>query len=181
VLDFLTLAVAIGGLHVAAGATLGVFTSFRGRHVRAGVARLAKLGLLLAGGLAAVALAGSLSRTWLFAALGAVAILLVVAMVAEGPLAALDLVLGLGNVLSYSRLMALGLASAILADVANAIARSLSPRPAGLAIGLLLHLVNFSFGLLSPVVAALRLHYVEFFERFYEEGGEPFRPFSLTG
>jgi V/A-type H+-transporting ATPase subunit I len=31
------------------------------------------------------------------------------------------------------------------------------------------------------VVAALRLHYVEFFERFYEEGGEPFRPFALTG
>jgi V/A-type H+-transporting ATPase subunit I len=111
----------------------------------------------------------------------ALGVLVVVAVAAEGPMAALDLVLGLGNVLSYSRLMALGLASAMLADVANSIARGLEPAIAGFAIGLLLHAVNFSLGLVSPVVAALRLHYVEFFERFYEEGGEPFRPFALTG
>jgi V/A-type H+-transporting ATPase subunit I len=124
---------------------------------------------------------GALSRGWLVGGLAALGILVLVAVVAEGPIAFLEVVLGLGNVLSYSRLMALGLASAMLADVANAIGRVLAPRAAGLAICVLLHGVNFSLGLLSPVVAALRLHYVEFFERFYEEGGEPFRPFALTG
>jgi V/A-type H+-transporting ATPase subunit I len=181
VLEFLGLAVAVGGAHVLVGASLGVLTSVRAGHRRAVVARVAKLGLLVAGGVAAVAVAGALPRPWLLGGVAALALFVLVAVVAEGPMAALDLVLGLGNVLSYSRLMALGLASAMLADVANAIGRTLSPPAAGLAIGLLLHVINFSLGLVSPLVAALRLHYVEFFERFYEEGGEPFRPFALAG
>jgi V/A-type H+-transporting ATPase subunit I len=178
---FLGLAVAVGGAHVLVGAALGAFTALRAGHRRKAVARIAKLGLLVAGGLAALAVGGAIPRAWLIGAVGALGAFLLVAVVAEGPMAALDLVLGLGNVLSYSRLMALGLASAMLADVANVVGRTLSPPAAGIAIGVLLHVVNFSLGLVSPVVAALRLHYVEFFERFYEEGGEPFRPFALTG
>jgi V/A-type H+-transporting ATPase subunit I len=181
VLAFLALAVAVGGAHILTGAALGAAMAVRARHVRAAVARFAKLGLLVAMGVGAVAVAGPIPRGWLVGAVAALGVLVVVAVAAEGPMAALDLVLGLGNVLSYSRLMALGLASAMLADVANSIARGLEPAIAGFAIGLLLHAVNFSLGLVSPVVAALRLHYVEFFERFYEEGGEPFRPFALTG
>jgi V/A-type H+-transporting ATPase subunit I len=106
---------------------------------------------------------------------------LAAAILAEGPLAALDLVLGLGNVLSYARLMALGLASVMLAEVANLVASTLEPAGAGVALAVLLHAVNFSLGLISPTVAALRLHYVEFFEKFYDEGGAPYRPFALAG
>jgi V/A-type H+-transporting ATPase subunit I len=76
--------------------------------------------------------------------------------------------------------MALGLASVMLAEVANLVASALQPRAAGLAIAVLLHAVNFTLGLVSPTVAALRLHYVEFFEKFYDEGGAPFRPFALA-
>jgi V/A-type H+-transporting ATPase subunit I len=96
-------------------------------------------------------------------------------------MAALDLVLGLGNVLSYARLMALGLASVMLAEVANLVATTLQPAAAGIAIGVLLHAVNFTLGLISPTVAALRLQYVEFFDKFYDEGGAPYRPFALSG
>jgi len=181
VLAFLWLAVAVGGAHVLVGAALGAFSAIRGGRRRDAVARMAKIGLLAAGAVSATALAGWLPRSYLLGGVAVLLLLMLVAVAAEGPMAALELVLGLGNVLSYSRLMALGLASAMLADVANAIGRTLSPPAAGLAIGALLHVVNFSFGLVSPVVAALRLHYVEFFERFYEEGGEPFRPFALTG
>ncbi len=104
----------------------------------------------------------------------------VAAVAAEGPMAALELVLGLGNVLSYARLMALGLASVMLAEVANAVPARLSPLWAGLTVAVLLHAVNFSLGLVSPAIAALRLQYVEFFERFYDEGGAPYRPFALA-
>jgi V/A-type H+-transporting ATPase subunit I len=104
--------------------------------------------------------------------------LLGVAVVAEGPMAVLELVLGLGNILSYSRLMALGLASVMLAEVANGVATSLEPPAAGLALAVLLHVVNFTLGLVSPTIAALRLQYVEFFEKFYDPGGAPFRPFT---
>ncbi len=95
-------------------------------------------------------------------------------------LALLELVLSLGNVMSYARLMALGLASVMLAEVANGVAADLKPVAAGLAVAVLLHAVNFSLGLVSPAIAALRLHYVEFFEKFYDEGGAPFRPFALS-
>ena len=94
--------------------------------------------------------------------------------------AALDLVSGLGNVLSYARLMALGLASAMLAEVANGIGAGLRPAALGLALAVLLHAANFTLCLVSPAVAALRLHYVEFFERFYAEGGAPYRPFGAA-
>jgi V/A-type H+-transporting ATPase subunit I len=76
--------------------------------------------------------------------------------------------------------MALGLASVMLAEVANHIATALEPAPVGLALGVLLHGVNFTLGLISPAVAALRLQYVEFFEKFYDEGGFPFRPFGVA-
>jgi V/A-type H+-transporting ATPase subunit I len=179
-MTFLRLALAVGALHVGAGMALGLATALRCGHRRDAVARAAKLLLLGAVVLAALALDGLVARSALGPALLAALGLLTVALVAQGPLAALDFVLGLGNVLSYARLMALGLASVMLAEVANLVGGTLQPRAAGIALGVLLHVVNFTLGLISPTVAALRLHYVEFFEKFYDEGGAPYRPFALA-
>jgi V/A-type H+-transporting ATPase subunit I len=178
---FLGVVLAVGAAHVAIGMALGLREAFRRAHRREALARAAKLVLLVLGVVAGGALAGVLPHAALRPALAAGAVALAVAVVAEGPMAALDLVLGLGNVLSYSRLMALGLASVMLAEVANLVAGTLEPAAAGIAIAVLLHAVNFSLGLISPTVAALRLHYVEFFEKFYDEGGAPYRPFALAG
>jgi V/A-type H+-transporting ATPase subunit I len=177
-MTFLGLVLGFGGVHVAIGMALGVASAVKGGHAREAVARAAKL-LLLASAAAIVGtLGGALPRAALVPLLAALGGLLLVAVAAEGPLAALDLVLGLGNVLSYSRLMALGLASVMLAEVANGVATSLAPAAAALTLAVLLHAVNFSLGLVSPTIAALRLHYVEFFEKFYDPGGAPFRPFA---
>jgi V/A-type H+-transporting ATPase subunit I len=181
VMTFFAAAVAIGGVHVAAGMVLGVTAALRRRRVREAAGRGAKLLLLVSAALVAGASAGVLPPAILVPAVGAGGAFLVVAVVAEGPLAALELVLALGNVLSYARLMALGLASVMLAEVANLLAETIEPAVAGLALGVLLHAVNFSLGLISPTIAALRLHYVEFFDKFYDEGGAPYRPFALSG
>lgn len=180
VMPFLALALGVGGAHVVVGTALGVLTAVRGGHRRHAVARAAKLALLLAAAAWIAARSGVLPASGGVpaAAIGAVA--LAVAVATEGPLALLEVVLGVGNVLSYARLMALGLASVMLAEVANTVARTLEPVAAGVAIAVLLHAVNFSLGLISPTVAALRLHYVEFFEKFYDEGGVPYRPFALA-
>ncbi|MBI5186509.1 MAG: hypothetical protein HZA01_12405 [Nitrospinae bacterium] len=80
------------------------------------------------------------------------------------------------NILSYSRLMALGLASIIMADLADDLLGS------GLWIGfaipalVLMHALNFAIGVLSPAIQAIRLHYVEFFSQFYSPRGIPFSP-----
>jgi V/A-type H+-transporting ATPase subunit I len=180
-MTFLGLALALGGVHVLTGLALGAVSALRGGRRREAIARAAKLLLLVAAGLAALALVGVLPRAVVRPALLSGLGLLAVSVAAEGPMALLELVLALGNVLSYARLMALGLASVMLAEVANLVAATLHPAAMGIVIGVLLHAVNFTLGLISPTVAALRLHYVEFFEKFYDEGGAPYRPFALSG
>lgn len=179
-MPLLGVSLAIGWVHVAIGMVLGVVGAARAGRVREAIGRGAKLLMLATSACAACSLLGVLPRAALVPAAVGAAGSLAVAVGCEGPLAALDLVLGLGNVLSYARLMALGLASVMLAEVANRVATTLEPAVAGLALGVLLHALNFTVGLVSPAIAALRLHYVEFFEKFYDEGGFPFRPFGLS-
>jgi V/A-type H+-transporting ATPase subunit I len=175
---FLGLAVAVGLAHLLLGGALGVIAAARAGHRREALARAGQLVALGAGAVALCARLAPLPPWVTPPALTAAGAGLLLALATAGPLAALELVLGFGHVLSYARLMALGLASLMLAEVANGLASAL-PGPAGLALAVLVHAVNFTLCLVSPIVAALRLHYVEFFERFYDEGGQPWRPFAL--
>jgi len=178
VLVFLAVALAVGTAHLLVGMTLGVASAARAGHRREAVARAGRLVVVPALGVGAGAAAGVLPGGLLVPSFAVAGLALLASVLAEGPLAVLDVVLGLGNILSYSRLMALGLASVLLAEVANLVAGTLHPAAAGVALAVLLHAVNFSLGLISPVIASLRLHYVEFFEKFYDAGGSPFRPFA---
>jgi V/A-type H+-transporting ATPase subunit I len=92
---------------------------------------------------------------------------------------ALELVGAVGNVLSYLRLAAVGLASVYLAIVANEFA-VVAPAGIGIVVATLLHTLNVALAGLSPTVQALRLHYVEFFQKFLIGGGRPFRPFGAA-
>ena len=89
-----------------------------------------------------------------------------------------------GDVLSYMRLFALGLASASLALTFNDLAMDVMASKSGLGIlgGLLIlligHLLNFGLGIMSGVVHGLRLNYIEFFKWGLPEEGVAFRAFS---
>jgi V/A-type H+-transporting ATPase subunit I len=89
----------------------------------------------------------------------------------------LDLIGAVGNILSYLRIAAVGLASAYLAMVANTLGE-LGPLWIGIFVAALFHALNLALASFSPMIQALRLHYVEFFSKFYEDGGQPFRPFG---
>jgi V/A-type H+-transporting ATPase subunit I len=176
---FFGVAIAAGFLHLSVGLVLGLVGAIRERHLREIVARASRLGVLAGAIPLAAILAGLLSRDALVPAGAVVGASALAGVLAEGPLALLDVLLAVGNILSYARLMALGLASLMLAEAANIIAGALPGAP-GIALAVLLHGVNFTLGLISPAIAALRLQYVEFFEKFYREGGRPFRPFVVT-
>jgi V/A-type H+-transporting ATPase subunit I len=94
-----------------------------------------------------------------------------------GPLELLGLV---GNILSYLRIAAIGLSSVYLAQVANELAGLSGNLLVGLIIAGLLHALNLVLGTFSPTIQSLRLHYVEFFSKFYQGGGQPFRPFQRS-
>jgi len=81
------------------------------------------------------------------------------------------------NVLSYLRLMGIGVASAALAFAANTLGGLVGNVVLGALITLFFHLINIVFGVFSPTIQSLRLHYVEFFENFFQPGGREYRPF----
>ena len=88
-----------------------------------------------------------------------------------------------GNILSYLRLMAIGLSSVGLAIVINDIAgQFFRPFTAlsifGILILVLGHIINIGLGLLGGFLHSMRLHYVEFFTKFYKGGGIPYTPFG---
>jgi V/A-type H+/Na+-transporting ATPase subunit I len=101
----------------------------------------------------------------------------------EGLMGFTELSKAFGDVLSYLRLFALGLASIKLAEVFNSLAASsFASRGVGVVLGLLLllvgHSINFSMGILSGVVHGLRLNLIEFFNWSLPEEGEQFRTFA---
>jgi V/A-type H+/Na+-transporting ATPase subunit I len=101
-----------------------------------------------------------------------------VLIVLEGLIAPIELLSMLGNILSYARIMALGIASVMLAVVANKMVGAIGSLAVGIVFALLFHLVNFAIALFSPTIHALRLHYVEFFGKFYSPGGVRYEPFG---
>ncbi len=91
-----------------------------------------------------------------------------------------------GDILSYSRIMALMLAGGVVAQVFNSIAAM--PSAGGvtvvsgiifLVIFLIGHLLNFGLNLLGCFVHDLRLQCLEFFGKFYQDGGKPFEPLEI--
>jgi V/A-type H+-transporting ATPase subunit I len=95
----------------------------------------------------------------------------------------------LGDILSYSRLMALMLAGGVVGKVFNTVA--IMPAQASgvnvftmlafVIIFLLGHAMNFALNLLGCYVHDLRLQCLEFFGKFYSDGGKPFRPLKFGG
>lgn len=86
----------------------------------------------------------------------------------------------LGDILSYARLLALGLCTGVIASVIN----QLGATPGGgnwflfIIIFIIGHTINLGINLIGAYVHTNRLQYVEFFSKFYEGGGKPFTPLS---
>ena len=84
-----------------------------------------------------------------------------------------------GDLVSFTRLMALGLSGASIGSAFNLIVNlfpTLGRFTVGLVLFVLLHAINMFLSFLSGYVHGARLIFVEFFGKFYEGGGKPFQP-----
>jgi len=84
------------------------------------------------------------------------------------------------DILSYTRILALVLATSVIAMVFNKLGFLFGPTPLGYVVfaiaALIGHTLNLALSALSAYVHTSRLHYVEFFSKFYEGGGRLFKP-----
>jgi V/A-type H+-transporting ATPase subunit I len=180
-LTFLLLAILIGTAHVTLGFLLGIFTALRTRRYQ----RLAlKTGMLVALLTALVLILSTVvdlapAVVWTAATLFALS--LVGTTLLEGFVAPIEIVSSLSNILSYARIMAIGMASVILGLVANHLGSLPDSVVAGILIAAVLHAVNIVLAVFSPTIHSMRLHFVEFFGKFYEPGGKPYQPFRKSG
>ncbi|MBP2146343.1 V/A-type H+-transporting ATPase subunit I [Methanofollis sp. W23] len=125
---------------------------------------------------------------------GAVLVLLGIVLIGqESPLELMEVPTIVSHVLSYTRLVAVGLSSVAIAMVTNYIALDLIIGPQlesltivgvvivliGLVVLLLGHVLNTALGLLGGGLNSIRLHYVEFFTKFYNGGGKKYVPFGM--
>ena len=92
----------------------------------------------------------------------------------------------LGDILSYSRILALGFGSAVIGMIINLLGGMSANIPyVGWLVAIVVvaggHLFSILINLLGAFVHPLRLQYVEFFGKFYTGGGEPFTPLTHSG
>jgi V/A-type H+-transporting ATPase subunit I len=175
-IPFLGLTVALGGVHIVLGLVLAGLSAWRRGQRREAVGRGVALAMLVLTVLSLLAafevLPEGLFTPFVLAIFAAFTVLVAL----EGVVALIELVSTVGHILSYARIMALGVASLMLAIVANEMIGAFGSVVIGVVFALLFHLVNFAIAIFSPTIHALRLHYVEFFGEFFKPGGAEYRP-----
>jgi len=176
IMPMLVFAVSLGVVHVVIGLFLSMLSALRQNQRREAIFRLCSILLILCvvggAGLYATDTMGHLRKPIQGSLVG----IIIVLMMTGGMLAPLEMLKHFGNIISYARIMAIGLTSVLLAEVANQLAGMVGSLWLGLLVALLLHTFNIMLGIFAPTIHALRLHYVEFFSKFMETSGKTFQP-----
>jgi V/A-type H+-transporting ATPase subunit I len=167
---------AVGVAHVLLGLFFGVLTGFKKKEKKEAFYKLLNIVMILC--LIAVLAAYFNIIPGLFTRPLIIALLFMTPLLffTGGLLAPLEFLKNIGNIISYVRIMAIGLTSVLLAFVANRLGGLTGDVVTGVVVAGLLHLLNLVLGVFSPTIHSLRLHYVEFFSKFLEHGGRRFEP-----
>jgi len=177
---FLILAIGIGIGHVLLGFIISLINSIRWHKGREIIGTLSSIAMLFTLFLLIAALSGYLPKGFLNVGIILTIILFPIILLSEGIIGAIELIKSIGNILSYARIMALGVASVMMTLVANRLGEMTGNIVLGIIVASIIHALNITIGIFSPAIQSLRLHYVEFFSKFYKPGGRKYAPFKKT-
>lgn len=185
--ELLVVTIALGFAHIVLGLLLGIFEAIRAKSIRHAWGKLALLLGLFGVILFAVPLIMQIDLPWLGAAtwkgiaVSMVAVSVVILIVSTGPLGPVEIISLVANILSYSRLMALGVAGMVIANIANSMAATQASYFLGILVAIPIHFLAVALGVLEPTVHSLRLHYVEFLPKFFASNGRSYTPLKRKG
>ena len=179
-----------GVLHLFAGMGAKAYMLIRGGRAQDAVLDIFPWYILLTGlGLMIGGIGGSFGQ---YMALGGAAVLILfggrsaknpIMRVLKGIMSLYGITGYFSDILSYTRILALVLATSVIAMVVNLLGFLLGPTPVGILVFILVaifgHALNLALSALSAYVHTSRLHFVEFFSKFYDGGGRMWQPLRL--
>lgn len=179
ILDLLLISIVIGVIHIMFGIFLGIINALKihdHHKIGSGIGYfLTNLGL--------ISLFSSFILPYLrfLIPIGSIFFLIgiIVLFIYEGIIALIEIISYLGNMLSYARLMALGIASVILAEIANKFYFIAGGGIPGILLAVSMHILGIAIAMFSPLIHSMRLHLVEFFSKFVFDGIETYQPFGI--
>ncbi|HKL95614.1 MAG TPA: V-type ATPase 116kDa subunit family protein [Haploplasma sp.] len=196
-IKMLVFSIGLGVVHIVTGLVLKVILSIKQKDILTALADgFSWISILVGGSVAVIGMMLIDSKILMYLGLGFVGLgLLLILTLAgrdkKGIFGKVTSGLGglynstsyLSDLLSYSRILALTLSSAVIASTMNLLASLLHGNIIGILLSVLVYLVghifNLAMGLLSAYVHDSRLQYIEFYNKFYEGGGIEFKPLTF--
>lgn len=176
ILPVLVFAISVGLVHIIIGMSLGIIAAIRKKKKNEALYKFLNILLIFCIIGIIASLIGIAPALLTKPAIVVILILAPLLFFTGGILAPFELIKSIGNIISYARIMAIGMTSVLLAFVANTFAGITGNIIVGILVAAFLHLINIILGIFSPTIHSLRLHYVEFFTKFLESGGRKFEP-----
>jgi V/A-type H+/Na+-transporting ATPase subunit I len=185
----LVITIFIGLGHITLGYIFGIYLGIKTGHLKHAVGKVGWLGFMWSGTVGLVDFFDrGLFPSPVLAAYGSIAALVgsaVVVAISEGPRFAMEIPTLMSHVMSYARILGVLLASVLLASIVDtSLAASAGRAPITatifvVVIALMVHGLNIVLGIFEPSIQGVRLHYVEFYTKFFEGNGKPFSPFAV--